>query len=240
MSERPQLSIVLPCYNEARNLPPLLERYREAWPDFAAELILVENGSTDDSAEVLAGLLESSRYPFVRTVTVPKNRGYGYGIAKGLQATRGTFVAFSHADMQCAPQDVFAAYRRLREQPAPEKALVKGRRIGRALPDRVFTGVMSMMASLLLATPLTDINAQPKVFHRSLLTRLSNPPDGLQLDLYVLYQARRAGWPILTIPVQFPPRLHGTSSWAHSFASKRRNIELMIAYMFRLGFGAGN
>lgn len=237
-SERPlKLSIVLPCFNEARNLPLLLQNYRERWEDLPAELILVDNGSTDNTVATLQGQLATGLFRFARTVSVPKNRGYGYGLLCGLQAARGEFVAFSHADMQCAPGDVFAAYRKLMEQPRPEQALVKGRRHGRHWRDSVVTAIMSVLASVLLMKRLTDINAQPKVFHRALVPKLSAAPDGFQFDLCVLYRAARAGSSILTVPVEFPPRIHGQSNWAFSLASRYRTIRQTIQYMFRLSLG---
>ncbi len=84
-------SVVLPCYNEADNLPPLLARYAEAWhaQNLPAELILVDNGSTDHTAEVLARELARPELAFARVVRVPVNRGFGHGTFTGLQAARG-------------------------------------------------------------------------------------------------------------------------------------------------------
>jgi glycosyltransferase involved in cell wall biosynthesis len=234
-----RLSIVLPCYNEARNLPLLVEAYREAWPrnpQAAAEceLILVNNGSTDDTAPVLAALTAQPKYAFARVVTVERNRGYGHGIFTGLQAARGEWVAFSHADMQTPPQDVFAAFTAIRQQPEPTRVLVKGRRAPREWPAELVTRTMSVLATLVFATRLTDINAQPKLFHRSHLERLPHPPDGFQFDLYVLVAARRAGLAIRTIPVEFGRRAHGESKWAFSFLSRWRTIWRTITYMFEL------
>src|SRR5262245_4994150 len=121
---RPELSIVLPCYNEAENLPPLLGRYAQVWEDLPAELILVDNGSTDHTEAVLRR--ELPNHPFARTVKVEKNQGYGHGIMTGLRAARGEFLAFSHADQQSRPDDVFAAYHRLKSAPNPRLTLVKG------------------------------------------------------------------------------------------------------------------
>jgi glycosyltransferase involved in cell wall biosynthesis len=231
------LSIVLPCYNEAGNLPLLLEGYRQVWPDFPAELILVDNGSTDHTAEVLSQALARPEYTFARTVCVPQNRGYGHGLYTGLQAARGEFVAFSHADMQCSPADVFAAYDRLMAAPNPAQTLVKGRRSGRDFSASLITAGMSALASIILLANLTDINAQPKVFHASHLARLTQPPDGFQFDLYVLYRARQAGLKILTIPVVFGQRMHGQSKSAFNILARYRTIWATIVYIFRLRFG---
>ncbi len=234
---RPLLSIVLPCYNEARSLPDLVEGYRDAWEDLPAELVLVDNGSTDDTAAVMAGLLARSQYRFVRTVRVPVNRGYGHGIHTGLSVARGDFLAFSHADMQCPAGDLFRGFRALRASPDPEGTLVKGRRrTWRGFTAEAVTLGMSVLATLVLRMLLTDINAQPKVFPRRLLPLLGDPPDGFQYDLYVLYTARRAGMRIKTIPVRFGRRAHGVSRWAATFRSRFRTIRQSVAYLFRLGW----
>lgn len=234
----PKLSIVLPCYNEAGNLPLLLEAYQQVWEDLPAELILVDNGSTDHTADVLARELQQPAFSFAKTVRVPQNRGYGHGILTGLQAAQGEIVGYSHADMQCSPADVFAAYHKLVAQSNPAGALVKGRRGSREFSASLVTHGMALLASAVLVTKLTDINAQPKVFHRSHLERLTQPPDGFQFDLYVLYRARRAGLKILTVPVVFEQRAHGESKWAANIFSRYRTIWATIVYIFQLRFGS--
>ena len=234
-----RLSIVLPCYNEAENLPLLLQSYQQAWQDLPAELILVNNGSTDNSAEVLARELKKPELSFARTVEVKQNQGYGYGIFTGLQAAKGEFIGYSHADMQCSPADVFAAYHKLVSQADPSRVLVKGKRQQRELSASLVTNGMALIASVVLATKLTDVNAQPKLFHHSHLQRLTQPPNGFQFDLYVLYQARRAGLRIETIPVFFGERVHGESKWAANIFSRYRTIWAMIVYIFSLRFGDG-
>jgi glycosyltransferase involved in cell wall biosynthesis len=232
-----RFSIVLPCYNEADNLPFLLKRYAEVWENLPTELILVDNGSTDRTAQVLKSELSRPEYAFARAVWVPKNRGYGHGIYTGLQAARGEVIGFSHADMQCSPRDLFTAYHRLTAEPDATQALVKGKRAKRDLSASLITNVMAFIASIVLFKKLTDINAQPKVFHRSHLERLTHPPDGFQFDLYVLYAARKAGLKVLTVPVVFGRRMHGQSKWAFSLISRYRTIWATIVYIFRLRFG---
>jgi glycosyltransferase involved in cell wall biosynthesis len=97
----PELSVVLPCYNEGKGLEQLLDGYAAVIGGLPAEIILVDNGSSDDTPERLAELLP--RYPFARGFRVLANKGYGDGIMQGLRAARGTFLAWSHADLQCPP-----------------------------------------------------------------------------------------------------------------------------------------
>lgn len=86
-----KLSIVVPCYNEEQNIPLILNRFGEIIKREDIEVILVDNGSTDDSALVLAELLP--KYAFARTVRVEVNQGYGYGILQGLRQCRGSISA---------------------------------------------------------------------------------------------------------------------------------------------------
>jgi glycosyltransferase involved in cell wall biosynthesis len=235
-ADAPRLTVVLPCYNEADNLPPLLECYAQEWraQRLPAELILVDNGSTDHTAEVLARELARPALAFARVVRVPANRGFGHGTFTGLQTARGDVIGFSHADMQYAPKDLFDAYYRLMTAPEPGRVLVKGKRAARGFSAALVTNSMAALASAVLLMPLTDINAQPKVFHRSHLARLTHPPDGFQFDLYILYTARRAGLKVLTVPVVFGRRAHGQSKWAFSFLSRYRTIWATIVYIFQL------
>jgi glycosyltransferase involved in cell wall biosynthesis len=228
------LSIVLPCYNEAPSLPVLLGGYARACPaELAAEVVVVDNGSTDDTAAVLERLVraDTDGARLLRPVKVPVNRGYGHGIATGLRAAGGEFLAWSHADEQCDPADVFAAFARLRAARDPRRTLIKGRRQRRPLRESATTIGMQLFARVLLGTRVTDINAQPKVFHRDLLARLPAPPDDFSFDLYVLYQAERAGWTLETVPVVFRRRAHGVSRWAATWRSRRRHVAATLRYM---------
>lgn len=231
-----QFSIVIPCYNEAGNLPLLLDSFREIWPGEAgAELVLVDNGSTDNSASILRHLLSQPKYSFARVVKVEKNQGYGFGIMAGLRAAHGSILGFSHADLQTSPADLFRGLREFQKHGS--RALVKGRRGRRPWKDTFVTHVMTALASAVFFDRLVDINAQPKVFSRQLLNRFMSPPNGIEFDLYVVCQARRAGLPIVTIPVQFGPRATGESKWAAGFISRYRTILQTIGYMFRLRWG---
>ena len=79
-----RFSLVIPCYNEAANLPLLLERCKELAVTPDVEVVLVDNGSTDNTAEVLENLLP--KFPRCRSIRVDKNQGYGFGIVSGLKA----------------------------------------------------------------------------------------------------------------------------------------------------------
>lgn len=225
-----KLSIIVPCYNEARNIPLIMERFAAA-AEPGVEVVLVNNGSTDNSAEIFTQFLQNT---FVKIITVPKNIGYGHGIVSGLKAASGEVLAWTHADMQTDPADVLVAYHRFQELNQPDQVIIKGKRVNRTFGQWGFTFGMSLIASAILWQPLYDINAQPKLFHRRLFEKLNNPPDDFSLDLYLLYMAKRLGYRIETIPVRFTKRIHGESKWAFSFQSKYKTILRTIKYIFAL------
>ena len=229
------LSIVVPCYNEAKNIPLILDRFNAVIKRDDVEVILVNNGSQDATQEVLDALLP--RYPFARTVNVPVNKGYGYGIREGLQAAKGTFVGWTHADMQTDPGDVIKALEIAERKGAPKDIYLKGTRKGRSILDVFFTIGMSMFESLYLGAALWDINAQPNIFHRSFMEGWRNPPDDFSLDLYALYAARKRHLKIIRFAVLFPKRVHGTSHWNTGLGAKWKFIKRTMAFSIKLKRG---
>lgn len=222
---RLSLSVVLPCYNEGPGLPALLEAYRLAAPrGLRWELVLVLNGCTDGSEAVLASLLKQKRYAFARRLTLAVNQGYGAGLAAGLREARGKALAYSHADGQCRPQDVFAAWRALDAAGPAARLLVKGRRQPRAFSAELLTAAMGLWASLWLGHRLRDINAQPKAFAAALLPSLEPLPPGFEFDAAVLARALDAGCRIELLDAPYGPRAQGESKWAAHWLSRWRTM----------------
>lgn len=231
MSRTPEFSIVVPCYNEAASLPALAEAFGLAGAGVNFELILVDNGSSDGTPAALARLLPL--YPFIKTVKVDVNRGYGFGIRCGLAAASGKVAGWTHADLQFDPAAVFQAAAFFKGAGA-EKIFVKGLRLGRPFTDRLFTAGMSLFETLLMGVPLRDINGQPTLFDRALLDSWTAPPDDFSLDLYACVTARKAGFRFVRFGVQNRVRLHGVSSWNRGLGTRLALARRTIAASLRL------
>lgn len=223
-------SLVIPCYNEAANLPLLLERCKTLSDHQNTEIILVDNGSNDSSSQVLGELLPS--YPNCKSIRVEKNHGYGFGILAGLKVAKGDILGWTHADMQTDPKDLLQAIQIFEAN--GHHLYVKGKRIGRPLADVVFTIGMSIFETILLHTRLWDINAQPNLFPRSFFESWENPPHDFALDLYAYFLARHQRLPIHRFPVKFGERAHGISHWNVNWAAKVKFIRRTIDFSFEL------
>lgn len=225
-----KFSLVIPCYNEAANLPLLLDRCQEVACHPDVEVILVDNGSTDNTSEVLLKLLP--QYPGCRSVHVENNQGYGFGILTGLRAAKGEILGWTHADMQTDPQDALRGLELFNQQGL--NIFVKGRRYGRPLADVAFTVGMSTFETILLGKPLWDINAQPTMFSRKFFESWCEPPNDFSLDLYSYYQARMSGMRVHRFPVLFGERAHGVSHWNVNWEAKRKFIRRTVDFSLQL------
>lgn len=227
-----KLSIVVPCYNEEKNIPLVLEKFQSVIKRDDVEVILVNNGSKDNSQLVLNELIP--KYPFARTVLVEVNQGYGFGILSGLKEAKGDYIGWTHADMQTDPYDSIKALDLIESAGNPKNLFVKGNRKGRPIFDNFFTIGMSFFESVYMGVALWDINAQPNIFHKSLFASWKNPPFDFSLDLFALYSAKKKGFQVLRFPVIFPERLHGASSWNTGLSSKWKFIKRTLDFSFKL------
>lgn len=232
-----KLSVVVPCYNEEKNIPGLVEHFAGALSgEPGVELLLVDNGSTDATGRVIDEALGRKGLAFARKVTVEKNLGYGFGILSGLREARGAVLAWTHADLQTDPGDVLRAYRIYQEKAPAGPLIVKGRRKNRKASEKLLSLGMQFVASAALGTWLDEVNAQPKLFPREFFDSFRDPPRDFSLDLYLLYQAKKSGCRIVSMPVYFKERRFGEAKGGSGSALKVRwkLIRRSFAYIFEL------
>jgi glycosyltransferase involved in cell wall biosynthesis len=235
-----QFQLVVPAYNEENNIELIANRFIQAAKssNFTAEqaqLIMVNNGSTDGSKAVFAKLMQKPEMAqWIQVVEVVVNKGYGFGLLAGLKSTQAPVVGWSHADMQCDPSDAFKALEILKSKGDSQKWLIKGVRFERNPKDIFVSRFFEFLATVCLGHRFYEINAQPKVFKREVLNLLVNPPFDFAFDLYVLFKAMQNGYNIETIDVKFPPRIHGTSKWATHFFSRYKTILKMMKFIWFL------
>ena len=226
------LSVIIPCYNESENISEIYNKLSRFDNDI--EIVFVDNGSTDNTAERISEKIAETNSSNIKCVSVTKNIGYGHGIMSGVNSASGEVLSWTHADLQTDPSDLLEAYKIYAAHPQYPHCILKGRRVGRNFFDAMFTAGMSLLSTVLLRAPLSDVNAQPKMFHRNFLKKLPNPPRDFSLDLYLLYQARIHKYPILEHKVHFGKRLYGESKGGGTLKGKLELIQRTLKYMLQL------
>ena len=225
-----KLSIIIPCYNEELSLKKLVDNCLENINN-DIEILLVDNGSTDNTYNCLLNLnLPENIIP----IRVKKNIGYGNGILFGLNHAKGEVLSWTHADLQTDVSDVIRGFNLFENELIKQKCLVKGIRKNRNLVDSFFTFFMGIYSSIILNKWMFDINAQPKIFHREFLNQFSNPPLDFSLDLYLIYFFKTKKINIKTFPVIFNDRKFGEAKGGGSFKGKIKLIFRTLNYIHKL------
>ncbi|MFO0691165.1 MAG: glycosyltransferase family 2 protein [Myxococcota bacterium] len=221
---RPVLSLVFPAWNEAENLPALLESAIAIGTELGVgfEIVIVDDGSADASRAVIADWCR--RDARVRAVHFEQNQGYGAALRAGLKTARGEFVFFSDADLQF---DLAEIRRLLDHTDAYE--IVAGYRAPRRDPwlRRVIARAWGMLVRGLFDLPVRDIDCAFKVFHRSVLEAIPIQSVGAFVNTEILVRARAAGFRIKQVPVSHRRRRSGRQSGAHPRVIARALFELV-------------
>jgi len=225
------LTLIIPCYNEYKNLEILTRKcvnLCETHPEIS--ILLVDNGSTDESPAFFENNTSHER---VKNIRVDENHGYGYGILAGLQAADGDILGWTHGDLQADPKDVSEALSTFKEAKDVKNLFVKGRRVGRPFRDMVFTHGMTVVSSVVLGESLKDINGQPTLFHRSFIESWEKPPTDFSLDLFVYSLALKRGMAIERVTVDFNQRMFGEGH-NDKISSKLKYSQRTVKYIFAL------
>ena len=141
-----RFSLIIPCFNEGENIPLLIKRLKEVFKDNQYEVILVNNGSNDNTQEIIEKSTKGLEN--FKVVKILENIGYGHGIIKGLEIARGDILGWTHADLQTDPGDSLRALSYFNSK--NDRKLVKGLRRGRSFLDKFFTFNMTIFELFLL------------------------------------------------------------------------------------------
>lgn len=225
------LSVVVPCYNEEENIPLIVSKFNKILSESNEdiEVILVNNGSIDDSKRVFEKTILTTTQK-ISVHNIEKNEGYGHGILSGLKAAKGDILSWTHADLQTEPYDLILALNEYKKFNDPD-LIIKGKRKKRNIIDSFFTWGMQLYCTIVLKTRLNDINAQPKMFGRNFYeTNFSAAPNDFSLDLFLLYKAQK----IKTIDVFFHERKFGKSKGGGTLTGKWKLIKRTTCYINKL------
>ena len=206
-SETPELSLVIPAYNEQElisdSLKTLTQFLQVRFDHF--EILVVDDGSTDGTTRVVRGISEAQ--PNVRLLEQVTNQGKGRAIQRGVMESRGEYILFMDADLpyDLAAVDVFLTALRGKSDLAIGSRHMEGSRIQGVPPLRYFTGqVFSLLVALLMFPGIRDTQCGLKGFRaeaaRQIFKRVSISRFGF--DVEALYIARKHKYAIQPVPVR--------------------------------------
>jgi glycosyltransferase involved in cell wall biosynthesis len=206
----PELSVVVPVFNERDNIPPLLDEIAGALRgriDF--EVVYVDDASRDDSLDVLKA--QRARHPELRIVRHLKQSGQSTAIRNGVRAARGAWIATLDGDGQNDPADI-PKLLEARRAAGPGVKLLAGWRTTRrdSFNKRISSTIANAVRSRMLRDATPDTGCGLKLFERD--TFLSLPYfDHMHRFLPALI--RRAGYESVSVPVGHRPRTRGVSKY---------------------------
>lgn len=229
-----QYTFVIPSFNKSGNLNNLCNKLLGLLKkNNDLEIVLVNNGSTDQTLQVL-NQHSINRFKNFRILNIKENIGYGYGILSGLKFSKGKIIAWFHADMQTDPNEVFRAMITNKKKLLENNCIVKGKRLNRFFFDNLFTKLMSIFVNLIFKISINDINAQPKIFNKLIYKKFVNPPYDFSLDLYFLLIVYSDKYKIIEYPIYWNKRQHGKSKGGDSLLGKVKLTYRSIKYIINL------
>ena len=223
------VSIIFPCYNESQNLKHLV-KILDSFPlDYPVEFIIVENGSTDNSRQIVQNI----KSPRIHKVYIDQNQGYGYGIIQGIKAAKGNYIGWMHSDLQYNPLDLTAFIDYIKNHPN-QKCFLKGKRSNRPFLDRFITFNMGILNSIIFKHKMREIMSSPTIAPKTLFKSLTNFPLDFSIDIYIYVLAIQDHLNIVHLPINLKKRQSGYSSWNLGLKSRFKMSKTLLGDSFKI------
>jgi len=221
----PEISVVVPVYNEWRTIEPILERIQDV--DIEKEIIVVDDGSTDGTREVLMEVDRCSRQnpavftlpstgrllraDNIRVFFQDRNRGKGAALRRGFREARGEVVIVQDADLEYDPQDYHVLLEPIRRGVAD---VVFGSRFLGG-PHRVLffwhsvgNKVLTLLSNMFTDLNLTDVWTCYKVFRREVIQSIVLREDRFGFEPEVTARVAGGKWRVYEVPVSYYGRTY--------------------------------
>lgn len=223
----PEVSVLVPAKDEAENLPEFVRQAQETFHPlpYVCELVIVNDGSLDRTAAVLADL--AATHPFVRVVTHRVGRGIADALRSGAEVARGKVLVFYPADLQYLPADIPGLVAPILTGDAD---IVTGAKQGR-YEKRLVSWVYNGLCRRLFSVSVTDLNSV-KAYRREVMDAIPTRPDWHRFMVVI---AAAQGFRLAEHPVSLHPRRSGKSK----FGIGRIPVGVLdlLSVWFQLRFG---
>ena len=233
MSARPELlSIIVPVYNEVRTVAAVIDRLQAIDLPVRREILIVDDGSTDGTREILSGIRDSR--VGLRVLLAEKNGGKGSAVRRGLAVATGTIMAIQDADLELDPQQLSALV-------APivrgDTDVVYGSRFldgASAAPWITIAAnrALTTVTNVLFSASITDMETCYKVMRVDVARSLALDADRFDIEPQITARLLRRGHRIHELPVRFDPRSRAQGKkigWRDGL----RALEVLVRERFR-------
>ena len=223
----PQVSVVLPCLNEAAGIGTCIEKIQHVFKTSGihGEIVVCDNGSTDNSAGIARSL--GAR------VVSEERRGYGYAYLTGLDAACGDYLVMGDAD---DTYDFGLIPRFLEKMKKENYAYVTGSRYAKEsdtsqipfLHRVIGNPLLTLMLNILFGTRYSDVNCGLRAFTKTAYQKIKPVSKGMEFAMELAINAHLAGLAIAEIPIHLMPR-KGESK-LRTFTDGWRSLRLLLLY----------
>lgn len=223
----PEISILVPCFNEQDGVAPTIDTLISCCKNLPpAEIIIVNDGSTDATADALAGIAE--RYSQVRIITHTHNRGYGAALKTGIRASRGRVTMITDADGTYPCEELPRLYALFIKLDADMVVAARTSPNAKLSTLRMIPkSVLRRACEYLTKTPIPDMNSGLRIFNTGLAMRyLAYLPDGFSFTTTITVASQIDGFRVVFEPIEYFERVG--SSKIQPFRDTLRFSQLIL------------
>jgi dolichol-phosphate mannosyltransferase len=236
----PQISIVLPTYNEADNIEPLINRTLQALGDYpgGVEVVVVDDDSPDGTWRLVAEKAEADER--VRLIHRTTERGLTSAISRGIREAYGQWVGWMDCDLSMPPEE----WPRLADALAQGADMAVGSRyvpgggdVAHSFSGRTLSRIINLWAGLMLDWSIKDYTSGFILGRKEIFDRIELQGDYGEYCIDMLYRTRRAGYAIRELPYLCVPREAGESKTATNVWGYLTRGVNYVQTVWRLRFG---
>jgi glycosyltransferase involved in cell wall biosynthesis len=201
------LSVIIPCYNEVEFLEAILERVRAI--GLADEIIIVDDGSTDGTRDILKRLETDGGNGDLKIIYHDRNRGKGAALVTGFGAARGDILLIQDADLEYDPRDYPTLLQPIEEGISPVvygSRFLGGPRKAMNFWNMVANKILTLTTNILYNAILSDMETCYKVFKRDVVANMTIRARGFEFEPEFTAKVLKQGIRIYEVPISYNGR----------------------------------